>query len=179
MGPQLILIDGYNVIKRTTALAATERHSLETAREALRGRVVARYRGTPHQVVLVFDGDGPDERVSGLRCGVGSRQIFSAAGTTADAVIRRLVEEARAEGDAGMSITVYSDDWEVGHHAQAQGARAGSVGDLTEHLAEPPRHLRKRAQHHAYLREREDASETHQHSRKGNAHKPPRRRRDR
>ena len=39
VGPKLILIDGYNVIRRTPGLAAAERVSLATGREALIAQV--------------------------------------------------------------------------------------------------------------------------------------------
>jgi predicted RNA-binding protein with PIN domain len=182
MDRRLILIDGYNVIRRTPSLAAAERHSLRAAREALVGLVVARYRGTPHRVAIVFDGQGATESISALRCGVGSQQVYSAAGITADEVIRRLVDEAR--GVWGERITVYSDDWAVASHAASQGADAGAVGDLTQHLAQGPRHLRHRAQHHGYLRrcerdDEEDATGASPRPREGSAHKAPRRRRGR
>jgi predicted RNA-binding protein with PIN domain len=178
MEPQLILIDGYNVIRRTPALAVAERHGLEAARRALLGLVVNRYRGTLHRVYVVFDGDRARDNATALRCGIGSREIYSATGTTADDVIRRLVDEAREEW--GERIRVFSDDWEVAAQAADQGARRGSVGDLTRHLTQAPRHLRKRAQHHDYLRQRTraDATEAPSRPHKGNAHKA-RRRRDR
>jgi hypothetical protein len=177
MDPALILIDGYNVIRRTPSLAAAERRSLHTAREALLAQVVSRYRGTPHRVIVVFDGQAATESVLPLRCGVGSQQRFSPAGTTADAVIRRLVEGARDEW--GSQIVVFSDDWEVGQHAISSGTTARSVGELTQRLNQAPRHLHHRVQHHAYLRQRadDDAQNAPRQPRKGNAHKSPRQRR--
>lgn len=177
MDPTLILIDGYNVIRRTPSLAAAERHSLLTARETLVAQVVTRYRGTPHRVIVVFDGQAATESVLPLRCGVGSQQMFSPAGTTADVIIRRLVEAA--EDDWGAHIVVFSDDWEVGQHAISRGTSARPVGDLTQRLNQAPRHLHHRAQHHAYLRQRaaDDARGSPRQPRKGNAHKSPRQRR--
>src|SRR5262245_2928996 len=59
--PQTILIDGYNVIRRTPALAAAERQSLAGGRDALLTALSATYRHTAHRVVVVFDGDGAAE----------------------------------------------------------------------------------------------------------------------
>src|SRR5579871_1949325 len=61
LGPRTILIDGYNAIRRTPSLAAAERISLEEGRAALLVQVVARYRATPHTVIVVFDGSGETE----------------------------------------------------------------------------------------------------------------------
>ena len=66
MGPRTILIDGYNAIRNIPALAAAERLSLRDGREALLAQVVARYRHTPHRVIIVFDGDGPAETTQPL-----------------------------------------------------------------------------------------------------------------
>jgi predicted RNA-binding protein with PIN domain len=172
MDTTLILIDGYNVIRRTPALAAAERGGLAAGREALISRVVARYRGTPHRVIVVFDGQGPAETTYPLRCGVGSTQVFSASNTTADAVIGQLVEQART--DWGEHIRVVSDDWEVGRNAEIFGAQTSSANALARDLAQAPRHLHHRAQHHDYLRRREREDERERPP-KGNAHKSPRR----
>ena len=174
MDSTLILIDGYNVIRRNNAFAAAEQISLETARVSLLSRVVARYRGTPHRVIVVFDGGGRGESTLPLRCGVGSKQIFSASDTTADEVIGRLVEQARDTW--GERIRVISDDWEVARHASCLGASTGSVSALAGELSQGARHLRHRAQHHAYVRERErdDAADQRRGPRRGASRKPPR-----
>jgi uncharacterized protein len=177
MDRMLILIDGYNVIRRTPSLAVAEQHGLYAARDALKALVVARYRGTPHRVLLVFDGVGPTETAVALRCGVGSQEIYAATDTTADGVIRRVVDASRA--DWGNRIAVFSDDWEVTRHATQQGAHGGSAAELAQHLTQAPRHLRHRAQHHEYVQRSayEGMTDTPRQPRTGNAHKAPRRRR--
>src|SRR5260370_23555665 len=59
--PETLLVDGYNVIRRTPALAAAERHSLAGGRDALLTALRASYRHTAHTVILVFDCDGDAE----------------------------------------------------------------------------------------------------------------------
>jgi predicted RNA-binding protein with PIN domain len=175
MHPHLILLDGYNVIRRTPGLAIAELQSLETARQGLIQQVIVKYRGTPHRVMLIFDGQGAEQSIRPLRCGVGSSVLFTRAGEQADAVLVRLVEAAREEW--GERILVITDDLQVRHDSAARGARQAHVDALSRHLYAAPRTLRKRAQHHRYLssREQRDGDEPARgRSRKGNAHKAPR-----
>ena len=105
------LIDGYNVIRRSTELHERERESLEAGRRALLdllGRI-ARDRGD--QFTVVFDGAG----AGGSAGGGGVRIVFSSARESADRVLARM---AVAQGGA-----VVSDDREVLRAA----ARAGAV----------------------------------------------------
>jgi predicted RNA-binding protein with PIN domain len=177
MEPRCIIIDGYNVIRNTGSLLAAERHSLSDARAALLGLVTAKYRGTPHQLLVVFDGAGERETVAPLRCGVRSQIIYSRAGETADAAILRLAERARAEWG---EVTVVSDDWEVRQGGAARGAAQARAGDVARRFHGGPGHLERRARHHAAVRRRlasDDASDPG--PRKGNGHRAPRRRRGR
>src|SRR5215831_1205330 len=120
VGPRTILIDGYNVIRRTPGLAAAERGSLAAGRQALIELVAQRYRQTPHTTMIVFDGDGPREMAEPLpRCR--GRVVYTQAGTSADAVIARLAADAAQVGGAP---TVISDDWEVRASAEDSGGSA-------------------------------------------------------
>ena len=57
-----ILVDGYNVIKRDGSFQALSTKSLADARQLLVDQLANRYRHTPHQVIVVFDGDGVNEQ---------------------------------------------------------------------------------------------------------------------
>jgi uncharacterized protein len=144
MGLRTIYVDGYNVIRNTPALTQAERKSLAAGRDALLARLTARYRHTPHRVVVVFDGDGSAESAQpfpGLSRGT---IIFSRAGESADAVIIRLVEQARQEG---CDVSVVSDDGEVREGVSQHGAATARVDDLQRRMDEAPRLLRKRFTH--------------------------------
>ena len=88
-----ILVDGYNVIKRDASFQALSTKSLASARQLLVDQLASRYRHTPHQVIVVFDGDGVSEQTLQDRR---VRIIYSRAGETADSVIARLAASARA-----------------------------------------------------------------------------------
>lgn len=176
-GPRTIYVDGYNVIRNTPALAQAERVSLASGREALLARLVARYRHTPHRVVVVFDGDGHAESAQLLPGLSRGRVIFTAQGETADAVIIRLAAEARGEG---CEVSVISDDFEVRHGASQHGAATARVEDLQRRMDEAPRLLRKRFTHQIVVRQilaGDDDEETHEKRReKGNPRRAPRKR---
>lgn len=177
MGPRCIVVDGYNVIRNVAALAIADKRSLAAGREALLAQVMARYRHTPHRVLVVFDGDGASERAEPLRCGVGSQVIFSATGESADAVILRTVARERA---LGWDVVVVSDDRDVRHGSAIHGAGGTGSDEMAQRLNAAPRHLERRARHHAFVRsqwEREDGDQRDR-PRKGNARRAPRRRRD-
>jgi predicted RNA-binding protein with PIN domain len=172
-----ILIDGYNVIKNTPSLRAIEVKNFAAARELLISQLVNRYRHTPHQVIVVFDGSGTTQQVSHDRR---VRIIYSRLGETADSVIARLAAEAQA---AGREVEMYSDDREVQRAIAAQGGDVHTTGQLTSQLNVPPRDVARRAHHRQAIRRKynldptydpDDQPESHRSSRgkkKGRAHR--------
>jgi len=187
---QLILVDGYNVIRNTPGLARAEAISLEHGRTALLERLTARYRHTPHRVVVVFDGDGVAESVQPMRGLSRGQVIFTQRGETADEVIGRLAANAEnpmsppsvdAANCAMMQTVVVSDDYEVRQGASSRGATPARVGELAERMSEGPRYLTQQARHRIFVRRQleADADEdapSRQHPRKGTPHRAPRRR---
>jgi|SRR5215469_2371452 len=141
-----ILVDGYNVIKNTPSLRAVESKSLAAARDLLISQLVNRYRHTPHQVIVVFDGSSTGEQVSHDRR---VRIIYSRHGETADNVIARLAAQARV---AGQEVELYSDDREVQQSVARQGGKARSTGQLTGQLNAAPRDVARRARHRQAMR---------------------------
>jgi uncharacterized protein len=170
------LVDGYNVIRRLPSLSAAERRGLAEGRAALLNWLVPRFRHTPHRLVVVFDGDGAAETAQPLRCGSGSQVVFTRRGETADQVILRGVANERA---AGHVVEVITDDVAVQLASADQGAVGVGTHQLRDALADGPRHLHKRKQHHDFIlagltRDENDAP-SGRHTRKGNSRKAPRR----
>ena len=145
MGRQ-ILVDGYNVIKRDVSFQALSAKSLADARQLLIDQLASRYRHTPHQVIVVFDGDGVSEQSTQNRR---VRIIYSRAGETADSVITRLATSARA---VGREVELYSDDREVRQSVFQQGGSVGSTNQLTKHLNAAPADLARLSHHRQQAR---------------------------
>lgn len=165
-----ILVDGYNVIRNTPGMAAAEKLSLEAGREALRAQIVARYRHTPHRVIVVFDGDGPAESVTALRGMTRGRVVFTRRGETADSAIARL---AARERQGGAEVVCVSDDLEVRTAVSSLGGSAARVGDLAAQLNAPDRQTRKRYQHRAHVRAVLDAGSDEDATGWGNRRRRP------
>jgi predicted RNA-binding protein with PIN domain len=141
-----ILVDGYNVIKRDASFQALSVMCLAAARQLLIDQLASRYRHTPHQVTVVFDGNGVSEqRVQDRRVSI----IYSRAGETADSVIARLAASARA---GGREVELYSDDGEVRQSVALQGGDIGSTGQLTKHLNAAPAELTRLSHHRQQAR---------------------------
>lgn len=136
-----ILVDGYNIIKNDPSLHATEVKNFAAARKQLIDLLVNRYRHTPHQVIVVFDGDGASEQVSSDRR---VRIIYSRYGQTADRVIMQLAAEARA---AGREVEMFSNDGEIRAEVARQGGSVRSTSQLTSQLNSAPRDVALRARH--------------------------------
>lgn len=176
MGPRTILIDGYNVIRNIPALLAAERLSLRDGREALLAQVVARYRHTPHRIVVVFDGDGPVETTHPIPRMPRSQIVYTRRGELADTVIHRLVA---AEQASGATVVTVSDDLEVRLSAEQYGGSAVRVDALGARLNELPPHQRRLVQHRAYVRQQWESTEddTSSARRGGNPRRAPKRQR--
>jgi predicted RNA-binding protein with PIN domain len=143
---QYILVDGYNVIRRNPQFRAALAHSLESARQLLITQLAHRYRHTPYQVTVVFDGSGKHEQhLYERRIHI----IYSQHGENADQVIARLAREARA---AGHEVQLFSDDSEVRQAVIRQGGLADSTQGLATRLNAPPRRLAQRFAHQMRMR---------------------------
>jgi predicted RNA-binding protein with PIN domain len=116
------LVDGYNVIRRDSELAARERESLQAGREALCRLLSTAARLSGGQFTVVFDGDRGGGTTSG---GEGVRVIFSSGRETADQVLAR---------QATAGVTVVSNDREVRGSATRAGAIAVGADDFLARL---------------------------------------------
>ncbi len=173
---RLVLVDGYNVIRRSDALARAERRSLQNGRDALITQLGARYGHSPHQIVIVFDGAGScetRERRYGLTV------IFTPDGVTADECIVRLAEEARARG---QPVTVATDD--QGIRATLGGllpdVQPQSATELDRQIRSAPRLIEKQHRHRAAIRrildEQDDPDSDRSRPKRGNPRRAPRKR---
>lgn len=100
----VLLVDGYNVIRCTPPYRDIAERDLASAREALVGDVAA-YAQSEWDATVVFDGggnersDGRPHRISGITV------VFSRYGMSADSVIEGLSREARTRGDRVEVVT--------------------------------------------------------------------------
>jgi predicted RNA-binding protein with PIN domain len=141
-----ILVDGYNVIKRAPSFQAVREQSLAVARAHLVALLINRYRHTPHQVTVVFDGNETLEQVSHERR---IRIIYSRHDETADNVIARLAAGARA---AGREVEIYSDDIEVRQSVVSQGGTVQTTAQLERQVHAAPRDIERRARYRIAMR---------------------------
>ncbi|MBI2525479.1 MAG: NYN domain-containing protein [Candidatus Rokubacteria bacterium] len=116
------LVDGYNVIRRSPALASREKESLASGRAALCHLLAGAAGTSGDQFTVVFDGAGAGGATSG---GMGVRVVFSSARETADRVLARMA----AGGGA-----VVSNDREVRSAAARAGAVAITADDFLERI---------------------------------------------
>jgi predicted RNA-binding protein with PIN domain len=141
-----ILVDGYNVIKRAPSFQAARAQNLATARAQLITLLRNRYRHTPHQVIVVFDGNETFEQTNNEQR---IRIIYSCHGETADSVIARLAVRARLDG---REVEIYSDDLEVQQAVISQGGKAQTTTQLEREVHAAPRDIERRARHRVAVR---------------------------
>jgi predicted RNA-binding protein with PIN domain len=178
MVPLTILIDGYNVARNLRGSRLEDGVALATARDNLLAMVKSRFRGTPHRVVVVFDGDGERERREPLKGLPGGQYIFTQRGTSADDVIVRLAALARADG---CDVVVCTNDLEVRQNSAPYGATNASVAALNQMLNAPDKHTRKRIEHVSFVRRQLEGAEDEEpktRPRKGNPRRAPKKQRD-
>lgn len=179
MQPLTILIDGYNVSRNMPGSRLEDGVALATARENLLSMVRQRFRGTPHHVAVIFDGDGEREVCEPIKGLHGGKSIFTQRGTSADAVVVRLTAEARNEG---REVVVCTDDLEVRQNTTRHGATHASVAEMTRTLNAPDKYTAKHLRHVGHLRhewEGDEDGEPRAHSRKGNPRRAPKKQRGR
>lgn len=143
-----ILVDGYNVIKRAPSFQAARAQSLASARLQLIALLRNRYRHTPHQVIVVFDGNEMHEQISHEQR---IRIIYSRHGENADNVIARLAAQARSNG---REVEIYSDDIEVQQSVTLQGGITQTTTQLEREMYKAPRDIAKRTRYRVAMRQK-------------------------
>ena len=150
-----ILVDGYNVIKRAPSFQAARAQSLAAARAQLITLLRNRYRHTPHQVIVVFDGNETSEQIIHEQR---IRVIYSRHGETADSVIARLAVHAHLDG---REVEIYSDDLEVQQSVISQGGSAQTTTQLEREVHAAPRDIERRSRHRVAMRQKYGLDSSH------------------
>lgn len=124
-----LIIDGYNLIRRSAPLQEEERQSLELGRRALIDQLAAYKRVKGHKITVVFDGAANHDNFEAGTSEKGIRIRFSRQGQTADAVIRKM---ARREGEKALVVTA---DRPLADAVAAAGAETIDPGPFEDKMA--------------------------------------------
>jgi len=114
--PIHIIIDGYNLIRQSSALSVIDDQDIQLGREALIDQLVAYKRLKGHRISVVFDGQNAPTASSRRHRVKGIDIIFSSMGELADTVIKRMVS-----GEKERALVVTSDR-DIQSYASAHGA---------------------------------------------------------
>jgi predicted RNA-binding protein with PIN domain len=113
-----LLIDGYNLIRQSTAFRRFDRLSLEAGRNALLQSLAAYKKQTGHRVTVVFDAwEGGFLTEERDRHG-GINILYSRKGETADDLIKRMIEGRKEE------LVVVTSDRAIADFASRRGVAA-------------------------------------------------------
>jgi hypothetical protein len=124
-----IIIDGYNLVRRSEELSRIDRADITRGREALIERLAAYRRLKPHRITVVFDGTGAPSLSPARDRMKGIGIVFSRSGESADAVIARMARQERA------AALVVSSDRAVVASAQSCGAAVIESAEFEARLA--------------------------------------------
>ena len=111
-----VVIDGYNLIRRSGTLRAEEELSLEHGREALVEKLRQYKRVKRHRITVVFDGADKMTLGEEKTQQKGIKIVYSRQGKTADSVIRRICR------DQGENVVVVTADGELASYAESCGS---------------------------------------------------------
>jgi predicted RNA-binding protein with PIN domain len=111
-----IIIDGYNLIRRSPELAGLDRQDLQSGRDALVVMLAAYKKLKPHKITVVFDGSAEPSLYGSRDRAKGIALRYSHGGESADDVIRRMARREKAKA------LVVSSDREIMTAAEAAGA---------------------------------------------------------
>jgi len=124
-----IVIDGYNLIRQSSALSALDRQDLQLGREALLDMLSAYKRIKRHTITVVFDGTKAPpfsqhkDQIKGIKV------KFSRRGEFADAVIKRMAAKLREKA------LVVSSDLDVIHFSASKGSATIDSPGFEEKMA--------------------------------------------
>ena len=129
---KILIVDGYNVIRRNRVLNAAAGRSLQCAREQL-AVLAASYKSPKavfDQIMLVFDGKGERTSVKKYFVSKDLMLIYSSYRRSADETIRALIQSLIRE----YRISVVSDDNYVANIARAFKADIIETEDFVKKL---------------------------------------------
>jgi len=123
-----IIIDGYNLIRRSSSLSTLDQQDIQLGREALLDTLSSYKRIKHHMITVVFDGTHAPplsqhkDRVKGIKI------KFSRRGETADTVIKRMAAREREKA------LVVSSDLDIVNFAASMGAATISSSEFEEKI---------------------------------------------
>lgn len=123
-----IVVDGYNLIRRSKRLSAIEEVDLQSGREALVDALAAYRKSKPYPVTVVFDGGDAlpglpkRDRLKGIRL------RYSRGGELADDVIKRIITKEKA------NALVVTSDMDIVSYAQSKGAATIGSAEFDDRL---------------------------------------------
>jgi predicted RNA-binding protein with PIN domain len=97
-----LIIDGYNLIRRSPSLSILDREHLEKGREELIRRLALYKQARALQIIVIFDGWNQGSLSGSQTTQRGIRVVFSRRGQKADEII---VRKAREMGEKAMVVT--------------------------------------------------------------------------
>lgn len=123
-----IIIDGYNLIRRSSSLSTFDQQDIQLGREALLDTLAAYKRIKRHKITVVFDGTNASpfalqkDQIKGIKV------KFSRNGETADTVIKRMAAREREKA------LVVSSDLDIVNFAASMGAATISSSAFEEKI---------------------------------------------
>jgi len=162
-----IVIDGYNLIRRSPRLSLLDRRDMEEGRDALLATLSAYRRIKGHRITVVFDGwerGGTSEQVT-LTAGL--QVVFTRRGEPADQAILRFVGKAPSGAVVVTSDRALADDV----------ARTGAVTLSAEEFEARLDHALRGNNEDEFRKEEDDDSDSEwpgPHRRKGPTRRPSR-----
>lgn len=153
-----IIVDGYNLIRRSPSLAALDRKDLEAGREELLQMLASYQRLKKHRITIVFDGREKGYPIEHRDKRGNLLVIFSQRGEEADRVIQRLTTPG---------VIVITSDRELASAVERAGAIALEVELFWEKVEEAAYRSLKG------IAEEEEEERPSPARKKGPSHKPP------
>jgi hypothetical protein len=128
MMPVHVLIDGYNLIRRSATLRSQEKLALELGRDSLLEHLRQYKSIRGHRITVVFDAAGKTLSAEERSQHKGIRVIYSSQGETADSVIKRFCREE------GRNLLVVTSDKELANYAETCGSVVMDSGDFEDKM---------------------------------------------
>ena len=116
-----IIIDGYNLIRQSKSLSLLDLQDIQLGRDALVDRLAAYRKVKSHRITVVFDGSDAPPFSQRRHRHKGISILFSHAGESADAVIKKM---ARREKQKALVVT---SDQDIVQSAASNGAATVSA----------------------------------------------------
>lgn len=123
-----IVIDGYNLIRRSAHFGALDLQDLQAGREALIDALAAYKKIKAFEITVVFDGTAAAPGMPHRDKLKGIVLHYSRSGETADAVIKRMARSQK------QKLLVVSSDHEIADYAAANGAGVVSSEEFEKRM---------------------------------------------